>query len=97
MIIGTGTNASYVEKASRVTKWQPPLCTVTPNMDTIINVEWGAFNSESLPRCDEDWEVDQATVHKGENCISIPVVETLDEWNAPCCMGVLQANTCSRS
>ena len=38
VIVGTGTNACYVERAERVVKWKPdkPLA---PNSETIINIE----------------------------------------------------------
>ena len=38
VIVGTGTNACYVEKAGRVTKWKPDE-THDANTDTIINIE----------------------------------------------------------
>ena len=38
VIIGTGTNASYVEKADKVVKWQPRE-RLDPNTDTVINIE----------------------------------------------------------
>ncbi len=38
VIIGTGTNACYVEKANRVTKWQPEE-RLGADTETIINVE----------------------------------------------------------
>ncbi|GAX74157.1 hypothetical protein CEUSTIGMA_g1606.t1 [Chlamydomonas eustigma] len=65
IIIGTGTNAAYVEKIGSVKKWSAGP-DVDPNAHTIINTEWGAFDSSSLPRCEEDWEVDAATIHKGK-------------------------------
>lgn len=64
VIIGTGTNACYVERVDRVTKWQPDHG-VAADARTCINIEWGAFDSPALPRCQEDWDVDAATVHKG--------------------------------
>jgi len=27
---------------------------------------WGAFDCDHLPRCPEDWELDQGSLHKGE-------------------------------
>ena len=66
VIIGTGTNGCYVEKVSRVTKWIPGGPPLPPEAETCINIEWGAFDSEALPRCLEDWEVDAATPHQGK-------------------------------
>lgn len=42
VILGTGTNAAYVEKAANVAKW--PL----DSGDIIINTEWGAYNDLSV-------------------------------------------------
>jgi hexokinase len=66
VIIGTGTNGCYVEKVSRVTKWVPSGPPLPPEAETCINIEWGAFDSDALPRCQEDWQVDAATPHKGK-------------------------------
>jgi len=65
IIIGTGTNACYVERIERVTKWKPPK-SLKQDSETCINIEWGAFDSELLPRVEEDYAVDQATVHAGK-------------------------------
>ncbi len=67
VIIGTGTNACYVERLSSLTKWQPQGVTLPPDTQTAVNIEWGAFDSPSLPRCAEDKDVDEATPHKGES------------------------------
>ena len=37
VILGTGTNAAYVEKLTRVAKWKQPH---TKNGEMIINTEW---------------------------------------------------------
>eukprot|EP00798_Chlamydomonas_sp_ICE-L_P007476 gene7476-621_t len=66
VIIGTGTNACYVEQLSRLTKWAPP--EGTEGLETAVNIEWGAFYSDALPRCVEDIWVDAATAHHG-GCI----------------------------
>jgi len=42
VILGTGTNACYVEKADRVAKWESDEGVV------VINTEWGGFGS--LPK-----------------------------------------------
>jgi len=36
VILGTGTNAAYIEKTSNVGKWQGP-----PSAEMVINTEWG--------------------------------------------------------
>ena len=49
----TGTNACYVEKVANI-KTMPP--DYKPNTDLMcINTEWGQFDSDCLPRLDEDW------------------------------------------
>ncbi|MEW5305612.1 MAG: hypothetical protein WDW36_008143 [Sanguina aurantia] len=70
VIIGTGSNACYVEDVGRVTKWayQPGAGTAgsDPSTSTCINIEWGGFSSASLPRCGED-EAEDAEVHAGKH------------------------------
>lgn len=56
VIIGTGTNACYVEDAAKLTKWRPPAGTGAGGR-TAVNMEWGAFFSPKLPRCMEDLQV----------------------------------------
>ena len=65
-IVGTGTNACYVLPAARLRKWQP-MPPLPPGAQTVVNVEWGAFESALLPRIQEDFDVDAATLHKGES------------------------------
>eukprot|EP00955_Chlamydomonas_euryale_P008803 93895-Chlamydomonas_euryale.AAC.2 len=52
-------------QADRLTKWAPSL-PLPAGAETAVNIEWGAFDCEALPRCAEDQDVDEATVHKGE-------------------------------
>nr|QNL10624.1 hexokinase [Haematococcus lacustris] len=71
VIIGTGTNACYVERLGALTKWRPTspsgqLLDLAPETETVVNVEWGSFWSPALPHCAEDWEVDAATAHQGK-------------------------------
>ncbi|EFJ42371.1 hexokinase [Volvox carteri f. nagariensis] len=76
VIIGTGTNACYVERLAALTKWEPPPGAVAAaaaaaggaGLDgrTAINMEWGAFFSPQLPRCMEDLQVDAASPHPGK-------------------------------
>ncbi|XP_038071036.1 hexokinase-2-like isoform X2 [Patiria miniata] len=66
LILGTGTNACYLEKLSNVDTWtgddgEP--------RDVIINMEWGAFGTDkSLDkfRTKFDNEVDEVTLNKGK-------------------------------
>lgn len=64
VIFGTGTNACYVESASAVPKWKgaPPECGTH-----VINTEWGAFNSPSLPTTFADDDLDRESVNPGDH------------------------------
>ncbi|KAF5830028.1 hexokinase [Dunaliella salina] len=67
LILGTGTNACYVLPVARIPKWDykdPSL--QHPEALTVVNVEWGAFESQWLPRTAEDRDVDASTAHKGK-------------------------------
>uniref|UniRef100_A0A0E0DZ43 Phosphotransferase n=1 Tax=Oryza meridionalis TaxID=40149 RepID=A0A0E0DZ43_9ORYZ len=55
VILGTGTNAAYVEHANAIPKWTG-LLPRSGNM--VINMEWGNFKSERLPRSDYDNALD---------------------------------------
>ena len=43
VILGTGTNAAYLEKTSNVSKWSGPACD-----EMVINTEWGNLNMTTL-------------------------------------------------
>ncbi|KAG2425714.1 hypothetical protein HXX76_013556 [Chlamydomonas incerta] len=73
VIIGTGTNACYVEDAAKLAKWRPPAGSAAAAAAaagaggrTAINMEWGAFFSPKLPRCMEDLQVDAASPNPGK-------------------------------
>lgn len=55
VILGTGTNAAYIEKAEKVGKWRGP-----PADEMVINTEWGNLNMEGLMN-GFDVAVDRAT------------------------------------
>jgi hypothetical protein len=38
---------------------------VGPDTETAVNIEWGAFWSPRLPRCEVDEDVDRASKHPG--------------------------------
>mmetsp|Transcript_20658 Transcript_20658/g.52433 ORF Transcript_20658/g.52433 Transcript_20658/m.52433 type:complete len:508 (-) Transcript_20658:442-1965(-) len=66
VIIGTGTNACYVEDAGRMTKWTPAGGALPKGTQTVVNIEWGAFWSDRLPRHPGvDDAVDARTPHAG--------------------------------
>ena len=60
VILGTGTNAAYVEKAINVPKW------TSDSGYIIINCEWGAFgDSGGLPMSRYDKILDEASANPG--------------------------------
>ncbi len=75
MIIGTGTNAAYVEKMSNIKKLsQEKSISAAKSLkgkedeEMIVNMEWGAFGNGSetvLPRTDVDREVDKESLNVG--------------------------------
>ena len=69
VILGTGTNAAYVEHTKNIPKWKGDKGGEGSPM--VINMEWGAFGSGSaarsmLPLTDIDSRVDQCTENPGE-------------------------------
>ncbi|KAL2516312.1 Hexokinase-1 [Forsythia ovata] len=63
VILGTGTNAAYVERAQAIPKWHGPL----PNSGKmVINMEWGNFMSSHLPLTDYDHALDVESLNPGE-------------------------------
>ncbi|KAL3679358.1 hypothetical protein R1sor_022314 [Riccia sorocarpa] len=64
VILGTGTNACYIERAEAVPKWQAP----PPSSGVhVINTEWGNFSSPTLPTTFADDELDRESVNPGEH------------------------------
>lgn len=62
VILGTGTNACYVELVDAIPKLQGPK---SRTGTTIINTEWGAF-STGLPLTEFDRGMDAASINPGE-------------------------------
>ncbi|XP_057424669.1 hexokinase-2, chloroplastic [Lotus japonicus] len=62
VILGTGTNACYVEKISAIPKLQGH---VSSSGKMIISTEWGAF-SKGLPLTEFDREMDAASINPGQ-------------------------------
>ncbi|MBA0599268.1 hypothetical protein Gorai_005497, partial [Gossypium raimondii] len=63
VILGTGSNAAYVERAHAIPKWHGlPL----KSGEMVINTEWGNFKSSHLPLTEYDHELDTETLHPGE-------------------------------
>lgn len=63
VILGTGTNAAYVEHAHAI----PKLHGLLPKSgEMVINTEWGSFCSAHLPLTDYDIALDNESLNPGE-------------------------------
>ncbi|PSS01925.1 Hexokinase-1 like [Actinidia chinensis var. chinensis] len=63
VILGTGTNAAYVERAHAIPKWHGLL---PKSGDMVINMEWGNFRSSHLPLTEYDQAMDVESLNPGE-------------------------------
>ncbi|KAG5009727.1 hypothetical protein AAZX31_07G117700 [Glycine max] len=63
VILGTGTNAAYVECAHAIPKWQGLL---PKSGEMVINMEWGNFCSSHLPLTEYDQALDAESLNPGE-------------------------------
>jgi len=66
LILGTGTNACYMEKTSNIPKWDGD---EGPPKQVIINTEWGAFGERGeidFVKTEYDIRVDQESLYPGE-------------------------------
>ncbi|XP_059634893.1 hexokinase-1-like [Cornus florida] len=63
VILGTGTNAAYVERAHAIPKWHGLL---PQSGDMVINMEWGNFRSSHLPLTEYDQALDDESLNPGE-------------------------------
>ncbi|XP_057505494.1 hexokinase-1-like [Actinidia eriantha] len=63
VILGTGTNAAYVERAHAIPKWHGLL---PKSGDMVINMEWGNFRSSHLPLTEFDQAMDVESLNPGE-------------------------------
>ncbi|RKO97779.1 hypothetical protein CXG81DRAFT_15715 [Caulochytrium protostelioides] len=72
IILGTGSNAAYVERMDRIGKWEGPAAqdSLTPEY-MVINMEWGNFDKEQecLPLTSYDVQVDQASMNPGNQLL----------------------------
>ncbi|KAF2310105.1 hypothetical protein GH714_006558 [Hevea brasiliensis] len=62
VILGTGTNACYVERIDAIPKLRGP---ESFSGRTIVNTEWGAF-SNGIPLTEYDRDMDAASINPGE-------------------------------
>uniref|UniRef100_A0A2P2KLF2 Phosphotransferase n=1 Tax=Rhizophora mucronata TaxID=61149 RepID=A0A2P2KLF2_RHIMU len=63
VILGTGTNAAYVERAHAIPKWHGLL---PKSGEMVINMEWGNFRSSHLPLTEYDQALDAESLNPGE-------------------------------
>ncbi|KAM7275221.1 hypothetical protein ACFE04_017087 [Oxalis oulophora] len=63
VILGTGTNAAYVERAHAIPKWHGLL---PKSGEMVINMEWGNFRSSHLPLTEYDQALDTESLNPGE-------------------------------
>ncbi|XP_057454421.1 hexokinase-1-like [Lotus japonicus] len=63
VILGTGTNAAYVERAQAIPKWHG---TLPKTGEMVINMEWGNFRSSHLPLTEYDSSLDAESLNPGE-------------------------------
>ncbi|KAL8226183.1 hypothetical protein R6Q57_018740 [Mikania cordata] len=63
VILGTGSNAAYVERAQAIPKWHGPH---PKSGEMVINMEWGNFKSSHLPLTEYDNTLDVESLNPGE-------------------------------
>uniref|UniRef100_J3M4L5 Phosphotransferase n=2 Tax=Oryza brachyantha TaxID=4533 RepID=J3M4L5_ORYBR len=63
VILGTGSNAAYLEKASAIPKLEGEL---PKSGNMVINTEWGNFSSPCLPLTEYDEALDKESLNPGE-------------------------------
>lgn len=63
VILGTGSNAAYVEEASAIPKLEGEL---PKSGNMVINTEWGNFDSSCLPITEYDQALDEESLNPGE-------------------------------
>ncbi|KAJ0254186.1 Hexokinase-1 [Hirschfeldia incana] len=66
VILGTGTNAAYVERAHAIPKWHGLL---PKSGEMVINMEWGNFRSSHLPLTEYDHSLDSDSLNPGEQIL----------------------------
>ncbi|GAB4842311.1 hexokinase A [Ancistrocladus abbreviatus] len=63
VILGTGTNAAYVEHAQAIPKWHGP---PPRSGEMVINMEWGNFHTAHLPLTEYDHALDFESLNRGK-------------------------------
>ena len=62
LILGTGSNGAYIEKAENIHNAPKPL---PEGSSMVINCEWGNFTCSALPFLDEDKAIDRESTNEG--------------------------------
>ncbi|OEL31900.1 Hexokinase-7 [Dichanthelium oligosanthes] len=63
VILGTGSNAAYVEEATAIPKFEGEL---PKSGNMVVNTEWGNFYSSCLPITEYDQALDEESLNPGE-------------------------------
>ncbi|XP_057447233.1 hexokinase-1-like isoform X2 [Lotus japonicus] len=63
VILGTGTNAAYIERANAIPKWHGP---PPKSGEMVINMEWGNFRSSYIPLTEYDQVLDAESLNPGQ-------------------------------
>ncbi|CAL1414288.1 unnamed protein product [Linum trigynum] len=63
VILGTGTNAAYAERANAIPKMKGAL---PKSGEMVINMEWGSFHSSHLPLTEYDKALDIESLNPGD-------------------------------
>ncbi|EAY75659.1 hypothetical protein OsI_03566 [Oryza sativa Indica Group] len=63
VILGTGSNAAYIDHADAIPKWHGSL---PKSGNMVINMEWGNFKSSHLPLTEFDQELDAESLNPGK-------------------------------
>lgn len=66
VILGTGSNAAYVEEASAIPKLKLEGGELPKSGNMVINTEWGNFYSPCLPITEYDQALDEESLNPGE-------------------------------
>uniref|UniRef100_A0A0D9XD86 Phosphotransferase n=1 Tax=Leersia perrieri TaxID=77586 RepID=A0A0D9XD86_9ORYZ len=67
VILGTGTNAAYIESTNAIAKLSSPPAELGNSSNTmVINTEWGGFDSPFLPTTEYDQALDAESLNPGE-------------------------------
>lgn len=69
VILGTGSNAAYVERIENIPKWTGG---AVPSGIMVVNIEWGAFDQEHnvIPMSDYDRLVDHTSLNPGKQTVN---------------------------